>query len=395
MKILQINSVANTGSTGRISENIGLVLQDNGHESYLAFGRPSPKSKLSTIRIGKQFDIYAHGLKTLLTDKHGFGSKRATEEFIKSVDKLKPDAIGLHNLHGYYVNIEILFKYLKESKIPVFWTLHDCWPFTGHCAYYDTVGCERWKSQCEKCPSTKAYPRSLVDNSTFNFNRKKELFLGVDNLTIITPSLWLKKQVEQSFLRGYKISVIHNGVNLALFRSSMKNSIENKVILGVASIWDRRKGLKDFYQLRNLLDDKFSIVLIGLSKKQIDELPRGIKGIERTETQEELINWYNKAFCFVNPTYQDNFPTTNIEALACGTPVITYKTGGSPEAIDEKTGRVVDKGDIEGLVNAIHSFSALSSSEVGQNCRKRAERMFDQKKRYKDYLMLYESIRIK
>jgi putative colanic acid biosynthesis glycosyltransferase len=401
LKILQINTTINSGSTGRIAEDIGCVLLDHGHESFIAFGRGNQESKSNKIKIGTQKDINQHGVLTLLTDRHGFGSKKATKQLLKEIDKISPDVIGLHNIHGYYINIEILFKYIAEKKIPLIWTLHDCWSFTGHCTYFDSVGCEKWKTQCEICPKTKMYPKSIgLDNSFKNFNDKKRIFNQIQNLQIVTPSHWLKDLVKQSFLR-HPAMCIHNGIDLNQFKPILQiellkekwQLIDKKIILGVASIWDERKGLKDFFELRNMLDKDMVIVLIGLSQKQQSILPAGILGIPRTESIEELVMWYSAADVFVNPTYQDNFPTTNIEALACGTPVITYNTGGSPEAIDLHTGEIVPKGDTMALKAAIIDWCTTKDrDDTREICRERAVQLFNKDNRYSDYLHLYEQM---
>lgn len=391
MRVLQINTTVNSGSTGRITEDIGRVLIENGHDSYIAYGRGDRSSHSKKIKIGNKLDIYKHGLKTLLFDKHGLGSTNSTLEFIKKIDKINPDVIGLHNIHGYYINYKILFDYIKSKDIPVLWTFHDCWPFTGHCTYFDGVDCFKWKTHCEKCPKTKNYPKAFIDRSFKNFDDKKAAFDGVENLIIITPSHWLSKHIKNSFLKNYPIEVIHNGIDLEVFKPNLKDYNPNdKIVLGVASIWDSRKGLEDFKKLRKVLPLQTKIVLIGLSKKQIDSLPEGIIGFSRTESVEKLVKWYNKATVFVNPTYVDNFPTTNIEAIACGTPVITYNTGGSPESIDEKTGVVVEKGDINYLANVINT--QVKTDKLIYNCRKRAETLFDKTNRFSDYQNLYTNI---
>jgi len=393
MRILQINTAVNTGSTGRIAEDIGKVLIEHGHESYIAFGRGDRPSQSKKIKIGTKLDTYKHGIKTLVFDKHGLSSSQATKEFLNKVDEVKPDVVGLHNIHGYYINYKILFEYLKAKQLPVLWTFHDCWPFTGHCTYFDSVDCRKWETHCNNCPKTASYPKALVDRSYNNFEDKKEAFTGLDNLKIITPSHWLANHVKHSFLKNYPVEVIHNGIDLSLFKPDITQyKPEEKIVLGVASTWDKRKGLEDFKTLRKTLPLSTKIVLIGLRKKQIDTLPEGITGISRTENTEELITWYNKASVFVNPTYTDNFPTTNIEALACGTPVITYNTGGSPEAIDNSersTGMVVEKGNVEKLSMAI--LSIKKNNAVIDSCRRRAELCFDAKERYLDYLNLYNS----
>lgn len=390
MKILQINTTVNIGSTGRIAEDIGKVMIEHGHESYIAFGRGNPNSKSQLIKIGNNWDVYSHGLKTIISDRHGFGSKAATKTLIERIEKIKPDVIGLHNLHGYYLNIETLFKYIKDKGFPIIWSLHDCWVFTGHCAHFDYVGCEKWKTHCHKCPLTSRYPSSYgLDNSKRNFLDKKRIFNGVNNLTIVTPSQWLANNVAQSFLSSYPVQVIHNGIDLEVFKS-LDEIKKEKLILGVASVWDRIKGLDQFIELRKVLSEDYKIVLIGLTDYQIKNLPKGIKGLSRTENMEELVQWYNRASFFVNPTLVDNFPTVNLEALACGTPVITYNTGGSPESIDVHTGRIVEKRDVMGLVKAIEEIEALDLNHVQKKCRERAENLFDKNKRFKDYLDLFE-----
>ena len=399
MKILQINTTINSGSTGRIAENIGTVLIEAGHESYIAYGRGEQPSASKKIKIGNEIDIYAHGVKTLLTDRHGFGSHKATLDFIQEIEKVQPDVIALHNIHGYYINIEVLFNYLKTSGIPVVWTLFDCWAFTGHCSYFDDVGCEKWKTQCGNCPKTRNYPRSLVDGSEYNFKRKQELFTSLQYLEIITHSQWLAGLVQDSFLREYKVHVTPSAIDIETFIPSPSNLLtqykisEKKIILGCANIWSNRKGYADFLKLDKLLDsEQYQIVMIGLSQQEIKELPKGIIGLRRTESIKQLAEWYTIADVFVNPTTQDNFPTTNLEALACGTPVITYDTGGSPEAVDDRTGRIVPKGDVHGLKLAIESLIKEPKDLLAISCRARAEEHFDSRKRYQDYLNIFGNI---
>jgi glycosyltransferase involved in cell wall biosynthesis len=401
MKVLQINATANTGSTGRIAEEIGLMFQKQGHESFIACKRVGPSGSTSQIiRIGNKFDEYMHGIKSRALDRHGFGSKQATKKLIEEIDRIDPDVIGLHNLHGYYLNIEVLFRYLKEVQKPVVWTFHDCWPFTGHCSFFDYVSCDKWKTECGKCPLYNRYPASwFMDCSTENFYQKRSLFNGLNNLTIVTPSQWLKNLVKQSFLSDYPVEVIHNGIDLDQFKSvdtanliSKHNLSNKKILIGVASVWDRRKGLDYFLELSKCLDDEFRIVLIGLSKEVIKKLPENIIGIQRTENVNELAAFYSLADVFVNPTLVDNFPTTNLEALACGTPVVTFNTGGSPEAISNDTGIVVGKGDLNGLVESIFKIIAFKRTLISSKCRERAVRYYNKIDRFGDYLQLYQRV---
>lgn len=399
MRILQINSVANTGSTGRIAEDIGRVLIEQGHESYIAYGRNFNPSRSQLISIGNRADVYKHGMVSLLFDRHGFASKKATVDFIKKIEHIKPDAIGLHNIHGYYLNIEVLFEYLSKSRIPVLWSLCDCWTFTGHCSYFDKIECDKWKTGCYACGLKHTYPTSLfIDNSKKNYEEKKRLFNGVENLHFVVPSKWLDGLVRNSYLGNQPVHTIYSGIDLEVFKSRKtdvrrKYNIQGeKIVLGCANVWNARKGLTDFILLRKQLDKKFGIVLVGLSKKQIKQLPEGIWGIERTESTEELASLYAMADVFVNPTWADNFPTTNIEALACGTPVITYDTGGSPESIDENTGLVVEKAHKDKLADAVLSILTGDRETYREQCALRARSLYDKRDRYNDYINLYKNI---
>jgi putative colanic acid biosynthesis glycosyltransferase len=398
--LLQINSVVNSGSTGRIAEEIGQTAIAAGWESYIAYGRNERPSSSKLIRIGSDKDVKLHGLQTRLFDRHGLGSKDATTALIRKVEDIKPDIVHLHNIHGYYINIEVLFLYLKKVNIPVIWTFHDCWPITGHCSHFTFVGCEKWKTQCYNCPQKTGYPASyLIDRSKKNFILKKELFNSLSNLTLVPVSQWLSGVLEESFLQKYPIKVINNGINTEVFKPSegsafrTKYSLDDKfILLGVASIWGERKGLNDFIELSKLLDSDFQIVLVGLTKKQIDQLPDNILGIERTESVDALADIYATSDAFINPTYEDTFPTTNLESQACGTPVITYKTGGSPEAIDESTGIVVEQGNMNKLVEAIYTIKKNGKQYYSDACVNRAHRLYKKEDRYKEYIDLYESL---
>lgn len=397
MKLLQINTTVNSGSTGRIAEEIGEYVLSQEWESYIAYGRGNRPSKSQKVKIGNKLDQAIHLIGTRLFDRHGFYSKATTKNLVSEIERIKPDIIHLHNLHGYYLNIEVLFEYLKKKQYPVVWTLHDCWPFTGHCSYFDSVNCHKWKTECQKCPLKQKYPASyLYDNSKINFIQKKKLFSNFDSITIVTPSLWLKEKVSQSFLGRFNVHCINNGVNLNTFTPSTHKSndgMQRKIkILGVASIWDRRKGLSDFIKLRQISELDVEITLVGIDGQLGKKLPDSIVKISRTENVQELALLYGNADIFINPTYVDNFPTTNLEALACGTPVITYNTGGSPEAIDEKTGVVVEKGDLNGLVSAIFKVKASDIKTLRLECRKRADRLFNKEDRIRDYFLLYQNL---
>lgn len=399
-KLLLLNTSANTGSTGRIAEEIGLLAQQSGYEVRFAYGRKAVNSKLPLIKIGNKWDMRWHGLKSRMWDAHGFGSRLATKALIRELEVWKPDIVNIHNLHGYYINIELFFEYLKRVQIPVVWTFHDCWPFTGHCSFFERVSCEKYQTECNHCPLSKYYPDSwFVDNSRSNFRKKKKLFSGLNNLEIVTPSEWLANLVGNSFLKDYPVSIIYNGIDLNIFKPTEDDTVLKKYrlepltyVLGVASVWDRRKGLSDFLMLSKLLPKNQKVVLVGLNEKQLNNLPENIIGIARTENLEEMVQLYSNALVFINPTYVDNFPTTNIEALACGRPVITYRTGGSSEAVDTNTGFVLEKKDIRGIVRKISEIKSMEINTLEEYCRDRAEQMFNKNDRFFDYFKLFDKI---
>ncbi len=397
MRVLQINTVCGTGSTGRIATDLAEILREDGHSCKVGYGRGEALGipEEDAIKIGGKFHVYHHALATRFTDRTGFYSKGATKEFLKAVDRYNPDVIHLHNLHGYYLHLELLFRYLREKGTPVVWTLHDCWSFTGHCSHFDFVGCERWKTYCHHCPNKGVYPSSYVlDSSKRNFQDKKKWFTSLENMQIITPSHWLGDLVKQSFLQKYPVHVIHNGIDLEQFRPmesdfrARHNLEEKKIILGVASVWGERKGFEDFLKLAEMLEEGFKIVLVGVNEKEKKRLPASVQGISRTNNVRELAEIYSTADVFANPTYEDNFPTTNLEALACGTPVVTYRTGGSPECLDETCGRIVEKGNLVALKEEILSLSE-KSAEVSVDCAARG-RLFGKQEKYRDYFGVYQ-----
>lgn len=360
MKYLFINSVAGFGSTGRIAADKCRELTAQGHRCVLAYGRQKANcDDISTIRIGSDLDFKLHGVMNRIFDNHGFGSKAATARFLKQVRELDPDVIWLHNIHGYYIHIGLLFDYLRSCGKKIYWTLHDCWSFTGHCAYFDFVGCEKWKTGCRHCPQKGSYPGSLLlDNSRRNFEAKKKLFTGIPDLTIVTPSKWLADLVKESYLREYPVEVVYNTINTDIFEPTpgdfrKKHGLEEKtLILGVASVWEERKGLRDFVKLAGLLDEDCRIVLVGLTENEMQGLPGNILALPRTGSAKELAELYTTADVFVNPTYEDNLPTVNLEARACGTRIISYNTGGCAETLGEGD-ILVPKGDIQAVYEAI------------------------------------------
>jgi glycosyltransferase involved in cell wall biosynthesis len=395
-RILQINVTANWGSTGKIAEQIGLCAMKHNWESYIAYGRMSNPSQNQLIKVGSAFNVYEHYFESLIFDNEGLASRNATKRLLKQVQLIKPDIVHLHNIHDHYLNFRLLLKYLADLKIPVVWTQHDQWVCTGHCMYIPNA-CDKWQTYCHDCPLSLWYS---LDRSNRNFKLKKQLISSIPSLTLVPVSNWLHGTLKQSYLKDCPVRVIHNGVDLKSFYPQNSDILlklgiaaEKKIILGVAAVWDMRKGLKDFYELSRLLpNDEYAIIIVGKVPKDIyySEGNCKITFIERTQDVTELAKIYSAADVFVNPTYQDNFPTTNIEALACGTPVITYSTGGSPEAVDERTGFVVPTGDVNSLVNAI--IKVNKCEETINQCRIRAEILFDNEKCFEKYLELYNEI---
>lgn len=369
MKYLMINVVCGIRSTGRICTDLAEELECQGNDVKIAYGReevPEQYQKYA-VRIGNNMDVKLHALRARVFDDCCFGSKRATEKFIEWVKVWDPDVIHLHNIHGYYINIKVLFEYLKSlnGSKKIIWTLHDCWAFTGHCSHFTAVNCDKWKNGCYACPQKREYPQSLFfDRSKRNWEIKKQLFTEISNMSFVTPSNWLAELVKASFLSKYEVEVKHNTIDLAVFKPTFGdfrqqyNIMNMRIVLSVASAWSKKKGLDDLVQLSLLLPDEWIVVLVGLTKKQIRDVSRKSKrilGIERTNSARELAEIYTASDVFVNLTYEDTYPTVNLESQACGTPCITYRTGGSVESVPEEN--VVEQGDLQGLLRKLEWIS--------------------------------------
>lgn len=405
-KLLQINPVLRLNtSTGRIMQEIGELAINNGWKTYIAYsmGRDGIKPcKSELIPVGNIFSVIWHGVVTRLFDRHGLASDFATHRFIKKIEEIKPDIVHIHNIHGYFLNYKILFRYLSKSGIPVIWTVHDCWLYTGHCYYYSYVGCNRWQEGCGCCPQTRDFPASLfIDRSRRNYEDKKAAFtsMPVDKLTIVPVSDWIMGEMQKSFLKDYSFKVIHNGINTDVFKIYESSEIRKKynignkhIILGVASIWSREKGLFDFIKMAGLLENDEVIVLVGIKPEEKRVLPKNIVAISRTDNIYQLAQLYSAADVFVNPTWQDNYPTVNLEAIACGTPVVTYRTGGSVEAVTDSTGFIIEQGNVIGLLDAVRTIISGGKVRYRNVCRAYAMEHFRKEDRYVDYLNLYDSL---
>lgn len=406
-KLLQINPVIRTStSTGRIMQEIGELAIANGWESYLAYsgGRDGlPKCKSHLLPVGNRLDVVCHAIETRLFDRHGLASRKATKKIIREISKIQPDVIHIHNIHGYFLNYKLLFEFLKEYGRPVIWTVHDCWLFTGHCYHYSSVHCYRWKERCHHCPQKKAFPASWFrDRSRKNYLDKKLAFnsLPKDKFLIVPVSEWMMSEMQASMLGSCRMKVIHNGIDTQTFAPRQnteeirqKYGLASKhVIMAIASIWLPEKGIKDLFELSTLLHDNECIVMVGVDKKLQQQLPSNIIGIQRTADVNELAELYSYATVVVNPTWQDNYPTVNLEAIACGTPVVTYRTGGSPESITEDTGFIVEQGDVKGIIEAVRTIERKGKDFYSIACRTYAEKHFSKKMRYMDYIKLYDEL---
>lgn len=406
-RIVQINPVLRTStSTGRIMQEIGALAQDNGWRVWCAYGKGRDGIRPCTtdiIPVGGRWSTALHGVLTRAFDRHGLGSTAATRKFVEKLREIDPDIIHIHNIHGYFLNYPIFFDYLAESRAKVIWTVHDCWLFTGHCYHYSYIGCDKWQHGCGKCPQRGAFPRSIIiDRSRRNFIDKRKYFTSVprDRMIIVPVSEWMRGEMSHSFLSEYPFQVIHNGIDTTVFRpyagsdvrSRLGIGADQKIILGLASVWSPEKGLDDFIRLAEMLNDDETIVLVGIDPKTARKLPPSVKWIRRTENVAMLAELYSAATAFVNPTYQDNYPTVNLEAIACGTPVVTYRTGGSVESVTPSTGRVVPQGDVRAIMDAVREIEKLGKDTFIRPCRHYALANFSKEDRYNDYLRLYESL---
>lgn len=396
MKVLFINTVCGRGSTGRIIRDIDCLLQENGDESLTLYGRYDAPEDMNSLRVETDLGNRLHVLWTRLFDRQGFASRRATKKMVSAIEDYTPDVIHLHNLHGYYVNLPILFNYLAKRDIPVVWTFHDCWNYTGHCVYSDFIGCEKWQTGCNNCPKKKTYPQSFfLDSSKRNYLDKKKLFTSLKNLTIVTVSDWLKGEVENSFMGKYPIKRIYNGINRDVFKPSPSNIREKYGIgdkffmLGVADSWSERTGDDYFYRLSEEIKPDEAIVMIGFKKDELENVPKNIIALERTDSVEELAQLYSAADVVLNPSYEQTFGLVTAEAMCCGTPVIVLDATASPELVDDSCGIVVPKGDYEAFKQAIRKIKANPLNP--EDCVKRTD-LFDKTINYKAYVELYHKL---
>lgn len=404
MRIAEINMM-HIGSTGKIMFGIAQTASMLGHEVYTFSPRYYQRGKkFEDVKIPNHFffgsseENKIHYILAEATGLHGYGSFVGTKQLIKKLETIKPDILHLHNLHNMSINLPMLFSYIKKRNIKTVWTLHDCWPITGKCPYFDIVKCRKWMNGCYKCPVLHEYPKAYIDIVREMWKFKRKWFTGIKNMILVSPSIWLAENVKKSYLSVYPIKVINNGIDLSIFKPVIKIDVykkygissDKKIVLGVSFDWGKRKGLDAFIELSKRLSDEYQIVLVGTNESVDKILPSSIISVHRTQNQNELAEIYSISNVYVNPTREDNFPTVNLEALACGTPVITYNTGGSPECIDDSCGICVECDDYDSLTEKICYVcedKAFSSSD----CVKKASN-YEQNACYKKYIDLYQSM---
>ena len=394
MKVLQINSIYPVKSTGRIARQIADICKAEGIETYIACGE-STVSDEKVFVMGSRLYTRLNILKTRLFGKHGFYNKSATRRLLRWIDAVKPDVIHLHNIHGHYINVKLLFDYINKHNIPVVWTLHDCWAFTGHCAHFDYAGCKKWLTGCGNCPMQKSYPVSwFFDRSKGNYKAKKALFTSIEKMHIVTPSDWLKGLCEKSFLGKYPVTAIHNGIDTEVFAPAASDlrkelGIENKfVILGILKSFSGYKGGEHFLKLADMLSEDEVMVIAGL-EEDVAEISDKIILLPQITDDKKLSQVYSMADVFVNPTLQDTFPTINIESIACGTPVVTFSTGGAAEMLDADSGISVARGDVKALYEAV--CKVKKGGLKPSDCRARALK-FKSEDCFSKYLEIYKAV---
>ena len=396
-KRLAIINAVPYGSTGKIVRGRSKVAESNGWETliYYSWTKSLKKSDNPNVMVGSFIGKSIHMTLGKLTGNNGCYSKQDTKKLLKKLDEFKPDVINLHILHSWNINLPMLFSYVKKNKIRVIWTMHDCWAITGQCPHFIMAGCDKWKTGCHHCPQYRNYPSAYVDVTEKMWKLKKEWFTGVPDMTVATPSSWLAGLIGESYLNDYPVKVINNGIDLSVFKPTesdfrKKYGLEGKyVLLGVAFDWGKRKGHDVFIELSKRLPDNYKIVLVGTNEEIDGQFPENILSIHKTANQAELAEIYSSADLFLNPTREDTFPTVNMESLACGTPIITFKTGGSPEIINEKTGVVVECDDVDAFEAAIKD-SLENGRFAREDCVAHARR-YDQDERFLDYISLIQN----
>ena len=394
-KLLQINSVVNTGSTGRIAEQLGVLAISQGWESYIAYGREARGSQSRLIKIGSKWDVNFHAIGSILTDRHGLFSRYATKRFLQQVDTIQPDVVHLHNLHGYYINVPMLLRYLKQKNIPTVITMHDFWLMTGHCAYINQ-SCDRWKTGCGNCPRLNQYPAAKFDNTKANWKWKASLFVDMPNVTLVPVSYWLGRYVDESLLKNVKQNVIYNGIDTNVFKpfdggaSVVGVDWSKFTIMAIATRWTEANGYQDVMKLSSILPDNCQIVMVGLDEQQMSNLPKNIIGFRKTESFTQLQELYNKSDVIFNPNREVTFGLVTAEAMACGTPAIVLRDTAGEELVDEQTGYVIDS--VEEVPELISTINQVDKNYMSKACRDRVRELFNAEKQFQKYIDLYKAV---
>lgn len=400
MKILYINAVCGVGSTGRIVADLMQQAKSQGHEVKVACSSVETIKDIDSkdaIIVGSRFDYYLHNILSRLTDHEGSYSRLATRKLICRIREFDPDIVHIHTIHGHWINYELLFQYLSEEHKKVLWTLHDCWAFTGHCTHFISYTCNQWKNQCKVCKGLKGYPKCYGNGDVYrNYNKKKRVFLSIQEMKLSTPSEWLASIVKQSFFGEKQVIAIPNGIDTELFKPTDSNfriihGIENKtMILGVANVWSEKKGLGDIIKLQSYLDETYCIVLVGVTDEQKKRLPKSIISITRTTNIHQLVEIYSTADVFINPSYEETMGLVTVEAMACGTPVVVYDQTAVPEVVDQHSGKIVQAGNIKELYEGI--VEVLAESKDTYNQTRERGLLYEKVKRYKEYFKIYDEM---
>lgn len=398
-KLLIINVALNWGSTGRIAEQVGSLAKDNGWNVMIAHGaRYQNPTQFSHYQVSSSFEEKMHWGISQFWDGQGRGSWFATKRLLKEIDAFQPDVVHMHVIHGYYINYGLIMNYFKEKNIPVVWTLHDCWAFTGHCAYFTAANCEKWKTQCGQCPIPHDFPNTYLDRSKANYNRKKQVYGDMQNLVLAPVSQWLGDLVKESFLGKHEIQVVYNGIDVDVFKPSVSNfkkklGVEGKyLLLGVAQGFDERKGLKDFFKLSEMLPDDYQVVLLGAMEDEIAIAPTSVIALPKTESLQELVEAYSAADVLLSLSYEETFGLTPVEAMSCGTPAIVYNNTAQPEHITPETGFVVENGDLDTLVTRIKTLCENGKANYSEACRERAVNVYNKDNCYNMYITIFNKL---
>ncbi len=400
MKILQINTTCGRGSTGKIAVGISRLLCREGAESRILYCTGQSDEPESVLCSSPRY-VKTQALRARLLGNWGFNSAAPTKRMIAEIERFEPDIVHLHNIHGHDCDLARLFTYFREHRTRLVWTFHDCWAFTGYCPHFTMAGCDAWLRGCGECPQKREFSW-LLDRSHTLLERKKTLFCGQD-LTVVTPSHWLAELTERSILAGTPTRVIPNGIDLSIFRPTKSDFRERhgladkRILLAVAFGWGVRKGLDILLDIARRLPPDCQLVLVGTTDAIDRTLPDHVLSIHRTQDQHELAAIYSAADVLLNPTREENYPTVHLEALACGTPVVTFRTGGAPEMLDDTCGMTVPVNDAEALLAAALQVSDLHrtaspGAPFTANACLAASRDFDANGRFADYIALYREL---